>query len=121
MSGSTGIDFMTASFMLINDVTDCLISSDAILFAADTSNYSSHTNIASLYEVINLELLLDWFKANKLTLNISKTNYMLFTNKNETHNFQIKMNNCSINKTSSVIFLGIHVDDKLSYTVHIYM
>ena len=72
--------------LYINDLPDCLTNSEAILFADDTSIYCSHRNIVSLYDVKNIELyqLLDLFKANKLNLTISKTNYMLCPNKNET-------------------------------------
>ena len=49
----------------------------SILFADDTTLQLSSSNIVSLYEQANLELdkLADWFKANKLTLNICKTKY----------------------------------------------
>ena len=41
-----------------------------------------------MYEQANVELdkLADWFKANKLTLNISKTKYMIFNDKSKTVN-----------------------------------
>ena len=52
----------------------------SILFADDTTLQLSSSNIVSLYEQANVELdkLADWFKANKLTLNRSKTKYMMF-------------------------------------------
>jgi len=53
----------------------------SILFADDTSVYLSSTNLTYLFTTMNSELLnlTHWFIANKLSLNISKTNYMLFT------------------------------------------
>ena len=51
-----------------------------ILFADDTTLYATGVNKNCLFDTIksDLELLIDWFRANKLSLNISKTNYVLF-------------------------------------------
>ena len=54
-------------------ITDVL---DFILFADDTTILYSHKDIASQISFINRELL-DWFKANKLSVNASKTNFMV--------------------------------------------
>ena len=50
------------------------------MFADDTSIYYSHKNTFKLYEKVQKDLthLVDYFKANKLSLNIGKTNCMLF-------------------------------------------
>ena len=68
--------------LLINDLPNAT-NLFSILFADDTTLQLSSSNIVSLYEQTNKELdkLADWFKANKLTLNISKTKYMIFKNK----------------------------------------
>ena len=60
------------------------------LFADDTTIVQSSNNTGTLYKSMNeeLEISNDWFKANKLSLNASKTNYILFINKNMELNFQ---------------------------------
>ena len=65
-----------------NDLPDTLNQSSSILFADDTTLYISDDNLYRLYAKMNEELniLTDWFKANKLSLNISKTKYILFSN-----------------------------------------
>ena len=65
----------------VNDLPRCLKQSQAIQFADDTTIYMSGKNKTLLYNRMNEELLIltDWFYANKLSLNTSKTNYMLFT------------------------------------------
>jgi len=65
-----------------NDLPNSLNNTKAILFADDTTIFAHDHNLTNLYSKINydLESLYDWFKANKLSLNINKTNYMLFTN-----------------------------------------
>ena len=53
-----------------------------ILFADDLNLFISHNDIEVLFNIVNSELtcIANWIKANKLSLNIQKTNYMLFSN-----------------------------------------
>ena len=54
------------------------------LFADDTSFLKSFPNIENLVIDVNFELkkAAAWFQANRLTLNVSKTKFMIFRNKN---------------------------------------
>ena len=54
-----------------------------ILIADDTTLQLSLKSLHDLYDSANFELskIEDWFKANKLTSNASKTKYILFKNK----------------------------------------
>ena len=62
-----------------NDLPPSLTDTKAILFANDTTLSSKKPD--ELYHKINndLDCLCDGFKANKLPLNIAKTNYMVFS------------------------------------------
>ena len=53
-----------------------------ILFADDTNICCAGNNLKELKCIINgvLAKLAKWFAVNKLTLNLSKTNYMIFQN-----------------------------------------
>ncbi len=53
------------------------------MFADDTNIFISGSNLRELTSVLNseLEVISDWFSANLLSLNIKKTNYILFGNK----------------------------------------
>ena len=55
---------------------------DLVSFADDTNLFFSHNDIQTLTHTINSEMLelSDWFKANKLSLNIKKSNYVIFKN-----------------------------------------
>ena len=68
--------------LYINDLLFCLniILCKTILFADDTTVYVTGTQINEVYKDMNnaLEILSDWFRASKQSLNISKTKYMLF-------------------------------------------
>ena len=54
-----------------------------LIFADDTLLQFSGTDLHKLYNLANSELnkISDWFKANQLTLNESKTKYILFRDK----------------------------------------
>jgi hypothetical protein len=74
------------------------------LFADDTNALSTHENLSTLIDFVNLELkkLALWFKANKLVLNISKTKYMIFCTKNKAINMQNKSIFIDLNDPNSV-------------------
>jgi hypothetical protein len=105
-----------------NDLPDSLNQTKSILFADDTTIYYSATNIAHLYATMNSEMknIADWFRANKLSLNISKTNSMLFTNANTNCDINLTIADKCISRSKSVKFLGVFMDDKLKWDVHIH-
>ena len=62
-----------------------------------------------------------WFRTNKLSLNIGKTNYCIFKNKTVVADNipNLIVNNININRVKSCKYLGIIIDDRLSFTEHI--
>ena len=69
----------------INDIHASSKVFSFTLFADDTNIFYKNTSLNQLLTITNNELkklsVCNWFKANKLSLNISKTNYMLFSNR----------------------------------------
>ena len=67
--------------LCINDLTNVSQALKLVLFADDTTAFLEHSSLAELEIQANSELqkLAEWFKANKLSLNVSKTCYMSFT------------------------------------------
>ena len=62
----------------------------------------------------------DWFNANKLTLNIDKSSYLLFkANRVKHSNFILSLNGLEIPRVSCAKFLGTWLDDKLSWDAHV--
>ena len=63
--------------LYINDI--CKVSN--IYFAYDTTILSAHKDTKLLYEQVNNELdkLQNWSSLNKLSININKANYILFS------------------------------------------
>ena len=68
-----------------------------------------------------LEKVVEWFNANELIINYDKTSVLYFHNKTNPCNIndvQIFINNINLNVSSSVKFLGILLDDTLSFQDH---
>ena len=65
-----------------NDLPNCPKVTKAILFADDTTIFLSSQNKQYPYESVNTDLhsINEWFQTNKLSLNVSKTNYVLSNN-----------------------------------------
>ena len=64
-----------------------------------------------------MELLIHWFKANQLSLNMSKTTLVRFWPDNKT--FTIDINNEPIKESEVTRFLGVMVDNRLTWSHHI--
>ena len=58
-----------------------------------------------------------WFDENKLTLNLSKTKYTFFGN-SPTNTENKLMNGIELERVSEITFLGVLIDNKLSWKPH---
>ena len=67
-------------------------------------------------EIIRLQT---WFSVNRLSLNISKTNYIIFGNHRITADICVRINKEKINRVNSTTFLGVVTDDKVNWKSHI--
>ena len=92
-----------------------------IQFTDDTTLYASGKTIRLIECEINhdLEIISDWFQANKLALNVAKTVCMVFSPK-KGHDPKIKVKLCDqelpiINNTK---FLGVWLDKNLDWNKH---
>ena len=70
---------------------------------------------------IELESLLLWLHANKLSLNVKKTHYVIFKpgRKVVTPTLNICINNTIVQQELSTTFLGVVLDSNLSWNLHI--
>ena len=109
--------------LYINDMPNLLQSAFPIIFADDTTLFISGKNIEVVLETFKNELvnLVEWFRANKLSLNLNKTQYMLFTTSPGVRlkeiNFEVNGN--VIARVKKTKFLGVYIDEKLSWLDHI--
>lgn len=109
--------------LYINDM--CMASPvfNFILFADDTTATASHSQLDTLHHIVNQELsnLNTWLLTNRLTINTSKTTYINFAPKNKKilFNLNIYINNTLITQAEHTKFLGIFIDNKLSWQPYI--
>ena len=87
-------------FMYINEVHKSLRYASIALFADDQA--------MSYWSPIDLKNMACWLEENKLTLNTSKSNFMLIANskklKNVSH-FKLTINNCTLLERESTLKL----------------
>ena len=81
--------------LYINDICNASTILKFILFADDTDVFYSGVDIQTLCECISRELdkLHVWLSVNNLSLNVDKTNFILFVNRKNIDNVCISMNN----------------------------
>ena len=108
--------------LYINDFSKSSDLLFSILFADDTSVFIEGTNYNKMIDILNIELehIDVRLKANKLTINIKKTHFMMF------HRTRIKctsrdviIRGNSLECTNSTKFLGVIIDNKLNWSEHI--
>ena len=112
---------MPLLFLLyINDLPLCT-NLKVTLFADDACLRFSHHNAVVLEQIVNAELVKvsHWLISNKLFVNYSKSNYLIFTKKRIKHKFNVILDNTIIDQTHSTKYLGIIIDDKLNWKDHI--
>ena len=92
-----------------------------ILFADDTNIFYSHRDPQYLLRTVNSELkrVQAWINANKLSLNVSKTQFMLFSNCIKSLPGNILIDNTNLNQVESTKSLGIYIDSDLSWKIHV--
>jgi hypothetical protein len=61
----------------------------------------------------------DYLVANRLSVNVTKTEFMLINRQRVTANIDIKINNEPLKQVSTAKYLGMHVDYNLKWTGHI--
>ena len=88
-------------------------------FADDTNLLHIIDSIKKLNKAVNSDLrnLTNWLNANKISLNVSKTELILFMSKMQKLDFdlKLKLNGKRIYPTKSVKYLGIKIDENLTW------
>ena len=106
----------------INDLPDVSKFFMPILLADDTNLFCTGPNLKYIVYQINQEIRMIylWVKANKSSLNIDKTYFMLFTPKRFPRNMDdIIIDGKQIIEVSETKFLGVIIDNNLNWKPHI--
>jgi len=111
--------------LYINDMTNSS-NLETSLYADDAAMLLADTNLKHLQRKINNELstLNEWFISNKLTLNLTKTNYMLVGNKHkltekQRKKFKLTIGKYTLHEVDEIKYLGVILDNNLSWNHHI--
>ena len=108
----------------VNDCFKCLDHSCSILYADDTTLIFSASSYSTLFNMINSDLkhLSDWLSVNKLSINVDKTKFMIFTT--NTRSFQpptsleVIINGQAIERVKDYKFLGFNINENLNWKGH---
>lgn len=109
--------------LFVNDLPDIENSKQLVMFADDNSYLSAKKNISDT--ILDAQLMLNkfiaWFNQNKLFVNASKTVFINFTPrlKNISESYLIKNNGRTIEQVANTKFLGLYLDNSLSWETHI--
>ena len=110
-------------FISMNDLHLAIKHSETFNFAEDTHLLHFAKTISSLCSKINadLRILTCWLNANKISLNSSKTEFILFRSRSKPLNFTpfLKLLGKRIYPNSSVKYLGIRIDQHLDWKSYI--
>jgi hypothetical protein len=88
-----------------------LFVDDTSIIITDSNRRDFNINTNKMFQDINT-----WFNVNLLTLNFNKTKYLEFSSKNYyTVNTQIKSDQECITNATEIRFLGLTIDDTLSW------
>ena len=106
----------------INDMPHA-VNCMPILFADDTCLIFTAPNLASLTAIMNKELqtLSIWFDSNKLTVNTSKSNFLIIPPKlnKPCPQTNVFLNNIFILQCINIKYLGLTIDMNLNFDFHI--
>ena len=109
--------FLDLLFLIfVNDIANVSKLLHFILFADDTNIFLSDSN----FNIANNELILltNWFQANCLTVNLNKSNFIVFCSPKLKYNRDlsiIKINKIVLHQVDAAKFLGVYIDEHLNW------
>ena len=107
----------------INDLHKAIKYSKTRHFADDTNLLIENNSLKQLQKQLNYDLrqLSNWLKANKISLNCSKTELILFRHPNKPINYdlRVKINGKKLIASNYVKYLGIYLDSHLNWSYHV--
>ena len=107
----------------INDMHRAFSSCLVYHFADDTNLVFSHPDPTKISKEVNkqLAILYDWLCANRLSLNVAKTEFTIFRPPNVplTNRITLTLAQTTIFESLKVKYLGIILDSRLTWKIHI--
>ena len=110
--------------MHINDLNQAIKLCKVHHFADDTNLLSHSNSIKKLNKLVNDDLkhLVNWLNANKISLNVKKTEMGIFKSKQKKLEGDLKIKLCGkrLYPTESVKYLGVKIDTNLTWQHHVH-
>ena len=107
----------------VNDISNVSPLLFKILYADETCVLISGNHLNDLIDRLNTELisLNNWFKVNKLSLNIKKSFFMIFHRSRKKKNVinKVVIDTHELTQVNSAKYLGVLIDHKLNWIEHI--
>ena len=107
--------------LYVNDLPNCIDQAEPSMFADDTNISTSAGSVEKLETQLNIELdkIYRWLVANRLTLNVSKTEYMIIGSRHNLRKIDkdpvIKIGSETVKRVHRSKSLGVIIDDKLKW------
>ena len=110
--------------LYINDISESSKILKFYLFADDTTVFYSDKTNPDTENLLNQELskVSDWLSANKLSLNVKKSNFLHFRHghsKKQNQKINLELNGSKVEEKEVAKYLGVLIDNKLSWKSHI--
>ena len=109
--------------LYINDLNQAIKFCKVHHFADDTNLLCLSNSIKKLSKLVNADLkhLLNWLNANKISLNVKKTEMIIFKSKQKKLEGDLKIKLCGkrLHPTESVKYLGVKIDANLTWQHHV--
>ena len=106
----------------VSPLLKCIIFADDtnFLYTGDDVAGDDGDDVAEICKTVSTELakLSTWFNANKLSLNVSKTNFMVLSRKKINNTLTVSINGTNIERVCITRFLGVLIDHQLDWTDH---
>ena len=109
--------------LYINDIVNVSPSLLPVIFADDTNLFMKGKCVNEVIKIMNSEIekIVHWLRANKLSLNINKTHYVIFRSQKRkllVHD-DIRVDGQTIECVESTKFIGVILDSKLTWGNHL--
>ncbi len=108
--------------LYINDLTQFSVEAQCNLFADDALFYVHAKDIDNVNKKLQTTInsVARWYKCNKLTLNVKKSNVMLIHRRKSLNgHLDVTINNSKLQHIESTKYLGLIIDNKLQWQNHI--
>ena len=109
--------------LYINDLNHTIKFCKVHHFADDTNLLCMSNSIKKLNKLVNADLkhLVHWLNANKTSLNVKKTEMVIFKSKQKKVDGDLKIKLCGkrLYPTESVKYLGVKIDTNLNWEHHV--